>query len=271
MTDLTRRQMRAVGIHQALSPVLDVARDPRWGRVHETYGENPILCAAFGVAFVEGIQGDDLSEGVIATGTHFLGYGLSEGAINQAAVHLGPRELYEVFALPFEAAIRDAELVSIMSSYSEIDGVPASASPEVLTGLLRREIGFGGFVVADYYAVTHNLTKHRVAVDQRDAAIQAIAAARSRAPSKTKASMRRPSTSRSLAFSTRSSASACSTSRFAMPPARPAFSSRTPDGHLRAQSPNAPSYCSRTMESCLCRQTRRPRSRSSARSPIRCG
>lgn len=176
MTDLTRRQMRAVGIQQALSPVLDVARDPRWGRVHETYGENPILCAAFGVAFVEGLQGDDLRSGVVATGKHFLAYGLSEGAINQAAVHLGPRELYEVFALPFEAAIRDAELVSIMSSYNEIDGVPVSASPEVLNGLLRQELGFGGFVVADYEAVTHNLDVHRVAVDERDAAVQALAA-----------------------------------------------------------------------------------------------
>ncbi len=174
MADLTRRQMRAVGIHQALSPVLDVARDARWGRVHETYGEDPVLCAAFGVAFVEGLQGEDLRDGVVATGKHFLAYGLSEGALNQAAVHLGPRELYEVFALPFEAAIRDADLVSIMCSYSEIDGVPVAASRETLTGLLRAELGFGGFVVADYHAVGNNLNKHQVAIDERDAAIQAL-------------------------------------------------------------------------------------------------
>jgi len=174
MADLTRRQMRAVGVLQALSPVLDVARDARWGRVHETYGEDPILCAACGVAFVEGLQGDDLRQGVIATAKHFLGYGLSEGALNQAAVHLGPRELYEVFALPFEAAIREAGLASVMNSYSEIDGVPVAASSAVLTALLRHELGFAGFVVADYGSVKNNISKHFVAVDERDAAAQAL-------------------------------------------------------------------------------------------------
>ncbi len=176
MTDLTRMQMRAVGIHQALSPVMDVARDARWGRVHETYGEDPVLCAAFAVAFVAGLQGDDLRDGAIATAKHFLGYGLSEAALNQAAVHLGPRELYEVFALPFEAAIREAGLASVMNSYSEIDGVPVAASREVLSTLLRQELGFEGFVVADYGSVAYNLTKHCVAVDRADAALQSLVA-----------------------------------------------------------------------------------------------
>ena len=176
MADITRRQMRAVGVHHALSPVLDVARDARWGRVHETYGEDPVLCAAFGTAFVRGLQGDDLEQGVIATGKHFLGYGLSQGALNQCTVHLGPRELYEVFALPFEAAIRDADLACVMNSYSEIDGVPVAVSAEVLTGLLRNELGFSGFVVADYGSVTNNLKKHRVARDEFDAAMQALRA-----------------------------------------------------------------------------------------------
>jgi beta-glucosidase-like glycosyl hydrolase len=176
MADVARRQMLATGVRQALSPVLDVARDARWGRVHETYGEDPVLCAAFGVAFVEGLQGDDLRDGVIATGKHFLGYGLSEGALNQAAVHLGPRALYEVFALPFEAAIREAGLASIMNSYSEIDGVPVAASPEVLNGLLRNELAFDGFVVADYGSIAYNLTKHFVAADEREAALLSLAA-----------------------------------------------------------------------------------------------
>ncbi len=176
MTDVTRREMRGAGVHQALSPVLDVARDARWGRVHESYGEDPVLCAAFGVAFVEGLQGEDLRNGVIATAKHFVGYGLSEGALNQAAVHLGPRELYEVFALPFEAAIRQAGLMSIMNSYSEIDGVPVAASREVLTNLLRIELGFEGFVVADYRAVLNNYDKHHVARDEKDAALQALEA-----------------------------------------------------------------------------------------------
>lgn len=176
MADVARRQLHACGVRQALSPVLDVARDARWGRVHETYGEDPVLCAACGAAFVAGLQGEDLCNGVIATGKHFLGYGLSEGALNQAAVHLGPRELYEVFALPFEAAIREAGLASVMNSYSEIDGVPVAASPEVLTGMLRSELGFEGFTVADYGSVAFNLTKHRVAADESEAAILSITA-----------------------------------------------------------------------------------------------
>ena len=176
MADFTRRQMFSVGVRQALSPLLDVARDARWGRVHETYGEDPVLCAAFGVAFVHGLQGEDLREGVIATAKHFLAYGLSEGALNQSAVHLGPRELYEVFALPFEAAIREADLASVMNSYSEIDGMPVAAAPGVLTHLLRNELGFERFVVADYGSVMNNLTKHRVATDECDAAIQSLEA-----------------------------------------------------------------------------------------------
>lgn len=95
MTDLIRQQMRAVGLHQALSPVMDVARDARWGRVHETYGEDPYLCSVMSVAFTRGLQGDDLRQGVIATGKHFLGYGLSEAGQNMAASQIGARELYE--------------------------------------------------------------------------------------------------------------------------------------------------------------------------------
>ncbi|MGP9746569.1 glycoside hydrolase family 3 N-terminal domain-containing protein [Brachybacterium sp. AOP29-B2-41] len=150
MADLIRRQLRATGVRQALAPVLDVARDARWGRVHETYGEDVLLASAFGVAFVRGLQGEDLREGVIATAKHFLGYGWSESGQNMAATHLGPRELRDVHAAPFEAAIRMAGLHSVMNSYSEIDGAPVAISREILTDLLRGELGFEGTVVSDY-------------------------------------------------------------------------------------------------------------------------
>lgn len=174
MTDIIRRQMVAAGMRQALSPVMDVARDPRWGRVHETYGEDPYLCGAMSIAFVRGLQGKDLREGVIATGKHFLGYGFTEGGLNCATTHVGERELYECFARPFEAAIHEAGLISIMNSYSEINGIPCAASKEVLTHLLRGKMGFEGFVVSDYFAVRRLLTQFHVATDLQDAAAQAL-------------------------------------------------------------------------------------------------
>jgi len=176
MTDLIRRQMRAVGVHQALSPVMDVARDARWGRVHETYGEDPYLCAAMSVAFVRGLQGPDLKQGVIATGKHFLGYGLSEAGQNMAATHIGRRELYETFARPFEAAIREAGLASIMNSYSEIDGIPVGSSREILTDLLRGTMGFQGFVVSDYMTVMWFVTRFGTATTMQEAGVQALSA-----------------------------------------------------------------------------------------------
>ncbi len=176
MTDIIRRQMVATGMRQALSPVMDVARDARWGRVHETYGEDPYLCGAMSIAFVRGLQGPDLRKGVIATGKHFLGYGLSEGGLNCATTHVGARELYECFARPFEAAIREAGLGSIMNSYSEINGIPCAASKEVLTHLLRDKMGFQGFVVSDYFAVRRLLTQFHVAADLQEAGIQALEA-----------------------------------------------------------------------------------------------
>ena len=116
MADLIRRQMRAVGLLQALSPVMDVARDARWGRVNETYGEDPYLVSAMSVAYTRGLQGNDLSEGVLATAKHFLGYAVTEGGQNMAATAVGARELYDVYARPFEAAIRLAGLASVMAS-----------------------------------------------------------------------------------------------------------------------------------------------------------
>ena len=115
MADVIRRQMVAEGTRQALSPVMDVARDPRWGRVGETYGEDPTLCAAMSVAFTKGIQSENLEEGVLATGKHFLGYGNAEGGLNMSANPIPPRELREVYAKPFQAAISEAHLGAVMN------------------------------------------------------------------------------------------------------------------------------------------------------------
>lgn len=176
MADLVREQMRAVGFTQALSPVLDVARDARWGRVHETYGEDPYLASAMGVAFVRGLQGSDPATGVAATGKHFLGYAMTEAGQNMAATHLGPRELYDVYATPFEAAIRLAGLRSVMNSYSEVDGVPVAANPALLRTLLRDRMGFTGTVVADYASVQWLHTRQHVAGDLTGAGVLALAA-----------------------------------------------------------------------------------------------
>lgn len=171
-----RRQMLAVGARLGLAPVLDIARDPRWGRVEETYGEDPVLSGTIGVAYVRGLQTDDLRAGVIATGKHFLGYAMSEGGRNWGPVQLGPRELREVYAEPFAAAIRDAGLGAIMNSYASIDGIPCAGSKAILTDLLRTELGFSGVVLADYWSIPQLLRFHRVAADQGTAAAMALAA-----------------------------------------------------------------------------------------------
>ena len=157
-----REQMVATGARHTLAPVLDVARDPRWGRVEETYGESAYLAARLGVAYVRGVQGD-LATGVAATGKHFLGYALSEGGLNHAPVHLGPRELREVVAEPFRAAIPEAGLATVMNSYASVDGLPCGGSKAILDDLLRGELGFTGAVVADYSTTELLMSHHRIA------------------------------------------------------------------------------------------------------------
>ncbi len=169
-------QMRAVGARHCLAPVLDVARDPRWGRVEETFGEDPILAGTIGAAYVAGLQGEDLRTGVLATGKHFLAHALPEGGRNHAPVQVGPRELREVYAEPFAAAINTARLGSVMNSYSAVDGLPPAGSRQILTELLRDELGFSGIVVADYFAVSLLIGHHHVAADQQEAATLAITA-----------------------------------------------------------------------------------------------
>lgn len=176
MTSVIRTQMRSVGAHQGLSPVLDVARDPRWGRTEETFGEDPYLASRMGVAYVRGLQGPDLKQGIVATGKHFVGYALSEGGMNMAPVHLGQRELREVFLVPFEAAVKEAKVASIMNAYHELDGVPCTCSEELLTKILRHQWGFGGIVVSDYHSIPMLAQYHYVAKDISVAAAMALRA-----------------------------------------------------------------------------------------------
>lgn len=176
VASIIRRQMRASGVHQGLAPVLDVVRDPRWGRTEETYGEDPYLVARMGVAYVKGLQGEDLRTGVIATVKHFAAHGFPEGGRNCAPVHVAPREFREVFLFPFEAAVKLGGAFSLMNAYHEIDGVPCASSKMLLTDILRGEWGFKGFIVSDYFAVRMLENFHHTALDAKDAAAQALRA-----------------------------------------------------------------------------------------------
>ncbi|WP_229830836.1 glycoside hydrolase family 3 N-terminal domain-containing protein [Actinoplanes ianthinogenes] len=166
------RDMAALGVHQGLSPVLDVVRDYRWGRVEETIGEDPYLVAMVGSAYVRGLQ----SSGVIATLKHFAGYSASRGARNHGPVPMGRRELIDLILPPFETAVQIGGAGSVMNSYSDVDGVPAGADPWLLTEVLRDEWGFTGTVVSDYWAIPFLATMHGVATGNADAGAQALAA-----------------------------------------------------------------------------------------------
>jgi beta-glucosidase-like glycosyl hydrolase len=164
--------MHALGIHQGLAPVMDVVRDPRWGRVDECIGEDPYLVGTVGTAFVQGLQG----EGVHATLKHFLGYSGSTAGRNHAPLHAGPREIADVFLPPFEMAILDGGAWSVMNSYVDIDGIPTVANTDLLTGVLRERLGFTGVVVADYFAVAFLEVMQAVAADRGEAAALALTA-----------------------------------------------------------------------------------------------
>ncbi len=174
LADAVRLQMRSIGAHHGLSPVLDLCRDPRWGRLEETYGEDPHLVTQMGLAYIRGLQGDDLADGVIATAKHFVGYGASEGGFNWAPAHLNERELRDVYLRPFEAAVRNAALGSVMNGYHEIDGIPCGANRWLLDDVLRREWGFDGTVVSDYFAVRQLESYHHVAASGSEAAALAL-------------------------------------------------------------------------------------------------
>jgi beta-glucosidase len=154
--EMTALETRVRGTHQALTPVVDVAREPRWGRVEETYGEDPYLVACMGIAAVKGFQGDASfkdKKHIIATLKHFAAHGQPESGTNCAPVNVSERLLREVFLSTFKQAIQKGGAISVMASYNEIDGVPSHANKWLLRDVLRKEWGFKGFVVSDYFAV----------------------------------------------------------------------------------------------------------------------
>jgi beta-xylosidase len=166
------RDMRSLGVHQGLAPVLDVVRDARWGRVEETIGEDPYLVGSVATAYVQGLE----SAGIVATLKHFVGYSASRAGRNLAPVSVGARERADVLLPPFEMAVREGGAESVMHSYTDIDGVPTAADETLLTGLLRDTWGFDGTVVADYFGIAFLKTLHGVAGDWAEAAGAALKA-----------------------------------------------------------------------------------------------
>jgi beta-glucosidase len=181
---MTAAEARVRGTHQALTPVVDVARDPRWGRVEETYGEDPYLVSRMGIAAVRGFQGDAKFRGqrrVIATLKHFAAHGQPESGTNCGPANVSLRLLRETFLYPFKEVIQTAGAISVMPSYNEIDGVPSHANRWLLRDVLRKEWGFKGYLVSDYYAVWELSQKaevrgHMVAKDKKDACALAVRA-----------------------------------------------------------------------------------------------
>ncbi len=168
------REARSIGCHQGLAPVLDVSRDVRWGRTEETFGEDPYLVGVMGMGFVRGLQGE--RRDLLATLKHYAGHSMGEGGRNHAPVHLGWRELNDVFLLPFEMAVKGAQAGSVMPAYHDLDGEPCHASRHLLTEVLRERWGFEGLLVADYAGVSLLYQHHAVAADRAEAAALAFGA-----------------------------------------------------------------------------------------------
>jgi len=183
-TDLVQRvftataaEARARGVHQVLAPVVDIAREPRWGRFEETYGEDPFLVARMGVAAVRGFQGTDSLIGaghVFATLKHMTGHGQPESGTNVGPASVGERTLRDMFLYPFETAIKEAGAKSVMASYNEVDGIPSHVNRWMLHDVLRTEWGFDGTVVSDWFAIQQLIDRHRVASDSTEAARRAL-------------------------------------------------------------------------------------------------
>jgi beta-glucosidase len=182
--EMTALEARSRGTHQALTPVVDVAREPRWGRVEETYGEDPYLVSCMAIAAVQGFQGDATfkdKKHIIATLKHFAAHGQPESGTNCAPVNVSERLLREVFLAPFKQALQKGGAISVMASYNEIDGVPSHANRWLLRDVLRREWGFKGYVVSDYFAIRElherpELFGNHIAEDGREAAVLAVRA-----------------------------------------------------------------------------------------------
>jgi len=179
---LAAKEMRATGAHWALAPVLDIARDPRWGRIEETMGEDPYLMSALGVAAVTGFQGEVGAEGpfatdkVVSTLKHLTGHGQPSAGVNIAPAQIAPRELHEVFLPPFEAAVKLAHAASIMPSYNEIDGIPSHVNGPLLNDVVRKQWGFRGVMVSDYFAIQELNSRHGLYASDAEAAKAALLA-----------------------------------------------------------------------------------------------
>ncbi len=171
-----RRRMMLTGARHALAPVFDIASDPRWGRIEETYGEDPYLAAEMGHAYTQALQGNSLASGVVATAKHLIGHGLAEGGLNQAPAHIGTRQLRDEQLFPFEVAVRHSGIGSVMPAYCDLDGVPCHASVELLTTILRTEWGFDGVVASDYTGIAMLATHHRMTADPATAAVLSLQA-----------------------------------------------------------------------------------------------
>lgn len=175
VTTAIKEELQAIGAVHALSPVLDVARDFRWGRVEETFGEDPYLVASMARAYVQGLQGGD-NDGISATLKHFVGHGGTVGGKNRSSLNIGSRELREIHLFPYEAVIAETGAESVMNAYHDIDGVPCARSEWLLTDVLRGELGFDGTVVSDYYSIRFLETEHKIVDSGRAAAVYALEA-----------------------------------------------------------------------------------------------
>ena len=171
-------ESRAHGVNMILGPVLCLPRDPRWGRVEETYGEDPYLAALNGVAMVKGLQGKNLTDpdAVISEPKHFAIHGIPEAGSNTSPVSIGEREARSTFLYVFEKAIREGGAMSIMAAYHELDGIPCAVNKWLLTDILRKEWGFQGFVLSDLGAIRMTLNEHKVAKDTSDVLAQTFKA-----------------------------------------------------------------------------------------------
>jgi len=172
-------EMASAGDNQAFTPVLDLARDPRWGRTEETYGEDPYLGSRLGVAAIEGLQGPNFlidRHHVLATAKHFAVHGEPEGGTNMAPANYSERVIRESFLAAFRAAVQEAQVGSVMASYNEIDGIPSHVNSWLLDKVLRQEWGFRGYVTSDGGGLQMLVTMHHIAADNADAARQALAA-----------------------------------------------------------------------------------------------
>lgn len=172
MARVIGQESKAVGINSAMSPVIDVARDPRWGRTYETYGEDPYLISQMGIHYIRGMQADK-TDGVACIAKHFLGYSETQGGLNTATTRLNNRELYEVFATPFEAAMREADVSSVMANYAEIDGMCVVANHVIARGLLRDTMKFEGILTSDGAGILKTLTDFHTADTYEEAGLLA--------------------------------------------------------------------------------------------------